>query len=153
MAVQQRPTDRWGPGGRYEENSHCYGQGYASDFSLPERAYTYCIGYYMYVSRDPISSQDPRGQAVANQGTRAGLPFSEGMQWLHEKGYGTTQRQARNSSSVGRRQLNHAPCIIPSLTSLYFRHSMSTHPRGPVPTTLKRERLGSPNKVGQSTMV
>ncbi|KAH8783203.1 hypothetical protein F5883DRAFT_136545 [Diaporthe sp. PMI_573] len=30
---------------------------------------------------------------------------------------------------------------------------MSTHPRGPVPTTLKRERLGSPNKVGQSTMV
>lgn len=52
---------------------------------------------------------------------------------LHENNCRTTQRQARNSSSVGRRQLNQAPCIIPSLTSLYFRHSMSTHPRGPVP--------------------
>lgn len=48
---------------------------------------------------------------------------------------------------MGRRQLNQAPCIIPSLTSLYFRHSMSTHPRGPVPAKQKtdlahRTRLG-----------
>lgn len=86
---------------------------------------------------------------MANQGTRAGLPFSEGMRRLHEKSYRTTQRQARNSSSVGRRQLNHAPCIIPSLTSLYFRHSMSTHPRGPVPTTLKKRDLAHRTRLGR----
>lgn len=83
------------------------------------------------VSPDAVQIQGQLSRGESGHTGRVSLYGLEGR--LHENSCRTTQRQARNSSSVGRRQLNQAPCIIPSLTSLYFRHSMSTHPRGPVP--------------------